>query len=116
MHELSYVAALIDLLERSAGEQGLRRVTRVDLVVGELAGVLPEALEFAFATLAPTRGPLLAEAKLAIERRPALARCAGCGQAFAVAVHGLRCPSWGDGEAHIFQGDEFLLAAYEGER
>lgn len=116
MHELSYVAALVDVLEASALERGLRRVTRVEVVVGELAGVVPEALEFAFAALAPARGPLLAGAALAIERRPALARCRACGGAFAVAAHGLRCPSCREADAHLFQGDEFRLSCYEGER
>ncbi len=116
MHEVSYALSLLELLEQSAQDRGLRRVTAVEVVMGELSGLAPEALEFAFTALAPGRGPLLAEARLVIRRRPARARCSGCGAEFAVSVHGLACPSCGGGGAHMYQGDEFLLASYEGER
>lgn len=116
MHELAYVETLLSAVAESARERGVRRVTRVQVAVGELAGLNPEALAFAFAVLAPAGGPLLADAVLAVERRPARARCPACGDDFAVPEHGLRCPSCGDGRGHMYQGGEFLLTAYEGER
>lgn len=107
---------MLDVLEESAREHGLKRITRVEVVVGELAGIVPEALEFAFAALAPLRGTMFAGAELMVERRQAMGRCQACGSDFSMAAGGFRCPSCGDGRAHMYQGDEFLLAAYQGER
>lgn len=114
MHELAYATSLIRALESAAGERGIGRISRVEVVVGELAGVVPESLEFAFETLARGRGGILEGARLCIERRPALGRCRGCGAAFEAVACRFRCPFCGEAGPHIVQGDEFRLVAFHG--
>jgi hydrogenase nickel incorporation protein HypA/HybF len=63
VHELALTQSLVDLVEeRTAG----RRVVAVHLRVGELSGVLPEAMELAFEVVTAD-GPLDG-ATLVVER------------------------------------------------
>jgi Zn finger protein HypA/HybF involved in hydrogenase expression len=47
MHEVSIARALLDTVEHAAHDAGLQRVTRLNVELGEHAGVAPEALSFA---------------------------------------------------------------------
>lgn len=64
-HELYLVQSLIQMVQHSAREKGIGRVTRIKLSVGERAAALPSALEFAFRVL--REESLLSEAELEIE-------------------------------------------------
>ncbi|MFE9258093.1 hydrogenase maturation nickel metallochaperone HypA [Streptomyces sp. NPDC006879] len=76
MHELSIaVAAVTQIAEAVQGRSGVR-VRTVRLRVGELAGVVPDALRFAFG-IAIEDTPL-AGAALEIETVPGRARCPQC--------------------------------------
>jgi hydrogenase nickel incorporation protein HypA/HybF len=76
MHELSIAQALIGHLEDAAAREGGGRVCRVDLVVGALSGVDPEALDLAFPIAA--EGTVAEGAVLTIERTDAKMRCRAC--------------------------------------
>ncbi|WEO93515.1 hydrogenase maturation nickel metallochaperone HypA [Streptomyces sp. FXJ1.172] len=75
MHELSLATAVVDEVNPLAGTDVVRSVT---LRIGELAAVVPEALEFAFALAA--EGTALAGAELLIDTVEGRARCDGCGR------------------------------------
>ncbi|HND53648.1 MAG TPA: hydrogenase maturation nickel metallochaperone HypA, partial [Pirellulaceae bacterium] len=62
MHEASLVEQLLDQVRKVASEHGGGRVTRIELVVGELSGVEPDLVRCAFDRLAPDAG--LADAQL----------------------------------------------------
>lgn len=70
---------MAEALEAAVGHAraaGCDRVCRLVLRVGVLSGVVPEALEFAFAAL--REGTPAAAAELVIERVPATVWCAAC--------------------------------------
>jgi hydrogenase nickel incorporation protein HypA/HybF len=75
MHELSLATAVVDEVNPLAGTDVVRSIT---LRIGELAAVVPEALEFAFALAA--EGTALAGAELLIDTVEGRARCDGCGR------------------------------------
>lgn len=77
MHELSIAVAVVEQVEEAVREQG-RAVVSLTLRIGELAGVVPEALEFSFELAA--EGTALAGARLLIETVDARGRCEGCGR------------------------------------
>ncbi|MEU3207443.1 hydrogenase maturation nickel metallochaperone HypA [Streptomyces cyaneofuscatus] len=84
MHELSIAMAVVDQVasavrEQGAGaEAGAARVRSLTLRIGELSGVVPEALDFSFGVAA--EGTVLADARLLIETVEGRARCEGCGR------------------------------------
>ncbi|MFJ6569629.1 hydrogenase maturation nickel metallochaperone HypA [Streptomyces sp. NPDC091292] len=76
MHELSLAMAVVDQVQEAVGADG--RVTSLTLRIGELAGVVPEALDFSFDLAAD--GTALAGARLLIETVEGRAHCDGCGR------------------------------------
>ncbi|KOV60517.1 hydrogenase maturation nickel metallochaperone HypA [Streptomyces sp. MMG1121] len=76
MHELSIATAVVDAVTPLVGTDLVRSVT---LRIGELAAVVPEALDLAFAVA--TQDTPLAGADLLIETVEGRARCDGCGHA-----------------------------------
>ncbi|MET7983628.1 MULTISPECIES: hydrogenase maturation nickel metallochaperone HypA [unclassified Streptomyces] len=77
MHELSIAVAVVEQVEEAVREQG-RSVASLTLRIGELAGVVPEALDFSFGLAA--EGTALAGARLLIDTVEARGRCEGCGR------------------------------------
>ncbi len=64
MHEVSIADALLRQVEETASRHGLRAVQSVGVCVGDLSGVVPDALSFAFEVL--RRGSVAGEASLQI--------------------------------------------------
>lgn len=77
MHETGIAAEILDIAEREAARLGAAGVASVTVRVGELSGVAPDALVFAFEALCAGTGA--AGARLNIERVPVRARCQACG-------------------------------------
>ncbi|MEV4196532.1 hydrogenase maturation nickel metallochaperone HypA, partial [Streptomyces toxytricini] len=73
MHEMSIAMAVVAQVEEAAASAGAAAVTEVRLRVGELAGVVPDALAFCFELACADT--LLAGAALAAETVPGRARC-----------------------------------------
>lgn len=112
MHELSIAAAVVESAEDVAREQGAGPVERVTLRIGELAGVVADALRFSFGLVA--EGTAVDGAELVIEEVPARARCGGadgCGTEFAVgSPPALWCPRCERPAAELLTGRELELA------
>lgn len=75
MHETGIAAEILEIAKAQAAAHGRMRVSEVTVRVGEMSGVVAEALEFAFEAL--REGPA-ARARLEIKRIPVLARCEAC--------------------------------------
>ncbi len=113
MHELSLIQALIDMVVKSAIENNIKKVTKVQLVVGEYYGALPETLEFAFAIL--TEGTVCAGSELAIEKRTLLLKCRECAYEFRPEGYLYSCPNCTAVNAALVKGRELYVDYYEGE-
>lgn len=91
MHELSIAQALIDAACEAAGPA---RVTRVMIRVGELAGVVAEALQFSFEVAAV--GTACEGAELQIEPVPLAIHCPACDAMHtSLEPYRLTCPACG---------------------
>lgn len=84
MHELSIATAIVEQAEEIAREDGTDGVSSVTVRVGELAGVVPDALHFAFEVARD--GTSLASAELVVEEVTARAWCGECAEEFAVGM------------------------------
>ncbi|QXE33100.1 hydrogenase maturation nickel metallochaperone HypA [Streptomyces sp. GMY02] len=109
MHELSIAAAVVAQVEDAVRTNGGARVTSLRLRIGELAGVVPEALRFSFGLA--SEGTVLAGARLELDTVPGRARCDGCGRDYAVGMPPLL---WCDGcarpLAELLSGRELEIA------
>lgn len=109
MHELSLAAAIVRIAERNA--QG-RRVVRVELEVGRLRQVVPEALEFAFGLVA--NGTPAEGAELALEEVPVRVRCRACDAETTTAQDfPLACASCGALDVEVTAGEELQVVGLE---
>src|SRR5262249_60815606 len=101
----------LELAREHAAREGASRIHRITLRVGALAGVVPEALEFAFDVV--TRGTSAEGAVLEVERVPVVCACAGCGVEFMPDAAFFVCPTCGRPSADVRGGAELELIRLE---
>ncbi|MEV7728545.1 hydrogenase maturation nickel metallochaperone HypA [Streptomyces sp. NPDC101733] len=108
MHEMSIAMAVVGQVEEAADAGGASTVSRVRLQVGELAGVVPDALAFCFELACA--GTVLEGAELTTESVTARARC-GCGHQWDVGMPPeLCCPDCGLAtEVELLSGRELRI-------
>jgi hydrogenase nickel incorporation protein HypA/HybF len=111
MHELSITQHVLDIVMMHAQRAGARRVTRIDLVVGELTGFVDESIQFYMDMLTP--GTRAAGAKLAIQRISTRVRCRACGQEFHPQGAQWACPACAAPGGEILCGREFRVESIE---
>ncbi len=111
MHELGITQSLVEIAERAASEQGAQRVLTLTVEIGELAGVVPDAVAFCFE--ACVHGTLLEGSQLLIRSIPGRAHCAGCATEVAVEPMTIACPACGSFALERRQGEELRLLELE---
>lgn len=89
MHELSVAHAVVSTVV-AALPTPQSRVTQVRVRIGELSGIVPQALEFAYDVAA--QGTALADAALVIERSPIVIDCPACGPQQLADARSFACP------------------------
>jgi hydrogenase nickel incorporation protein HypA/HybF len=113
MHEFSLVVRLLEIAEEAARKEGADRIDAIHVAIGVLAGVVPEALEFAFG--GARLGTRAADARLEVTYLPAIAYCAACqsefelDNRFGIAV----CPVCDTPSADLRQGRELHVTHLE---
>jgi hydrogenase nickel incorporation protein HypA/HybF len=108
MHELSIADAVVTIASRHAAG---RRVTRVDLKVGHLRQVVPDALAFAFELVA--QGTPVEGAELVMEEVPATVSCRRCGDESVLEAFPAHCAACGALDVEVTGGEELLVDSLE---
>lgn len=111
MHELSLAQEIVRIVEETVAAHAGARVTGVQLRIGALQLVQPEALRFGFS--ATTAGTTLDGAALTIEHVPAAAHCESCRVTFEVADFVLVCPQCGRAAGRIVRGRELDIVTID---
>ena len=107
MHEQSIVESLLALAIENAGKVKASKILRIYLVVGDLSGVLEEAVEFYFSFL--SRGTIAEGASLFFMRAPAEVRCRNCGTVYSPENLKLQCPKCKETQIEILAGQELYV-------
>src|SRR5919201_4470884 len=108
MHELSLADAVVAIARDHA--RG-RRVSAVDVKVGRLRQVVPDALAFAFELVAA--GTEVEGSELRVERVPVRVRCARCAAESDAPDFPLACAECGSLDVEVVAGDELLVESLE---
>ena len=111
MHELSVVESILDISLRHAERNGARRIVKINLVLGELTGIVDHCVTFYWDMLA--RDTIAAEADIGFRKVPVEARCTACGREFAPEELDLTCPGCGSGPAELTHGRELQVESRE---
>ncbi|MBZ5639911.1 MAG: hydrogenase maturation nickel metallochaperone HypA [Acidobacteriia bacterium] len=111
MHELSIATGLVETAVRSAVANGASRVLRVNVRIGSLSGVEPEALSFCFPIAA--RETVCEGAELHLDMIPAAGTCPKCGARSEVRDLLVPCPGCGEWPLSVEGGREMQLESLE---
>lgn len=107
MHEMSIAVELLRELELLVKTNGVNRVTEFTVSAGQLRGVVPEALDMAFASVA--EATCAAGAKLNLEFITALAQCRQCNNRFEPGTDYYLCPKCNKANVQIIEGNDIIL-------
>lgn len=110
MHELSVAYSIVEMVEERAKKEGAEKVTRVELEIGEMAGIEYDALEFAWDVA--VEKSLLNNSELVVRKIKAVARCLECGHEYHVNTAFDPCPKCGTVRADIITGREMRVSSF----
>ncbi|MCX8021438.1 MAG: hydrogenase maturation nickel metallochaperone HypA [Syntrophorhabdaceae bacterium] len=107
MHELTITENMVGLVTEEA--KG-RKVSTINLVIGELSGVVEESLIFCFHVI--SKGTLLEGASLNIKKIEGRMRCRLCSFEFGIDGDGL-CPACRRPGGKLISGKELYIESIE---
>ncbi|NCC25583.1 MAG: hydrogenase maturation nickel metallochaperone HypA [Deltaproteobacteria bacterium] len=112
MHELSIAESLVDIIRQEMEKHGVTTLHKVEVVVGQLTAIVPEALEMSFTAL--TVDTPLAGAVITTEIRPLTVCCRECKKDFSPAEDDpylMTCPFCGAEIGHeVLTGRELFIS------
>lgn len=116
MHEMSLMSEILKIVSQDAVLHGFCKVTQIEVIVGDLSNVLPDALELAFFHLRKdtVSFPINEKTELHIIRVPALSKCQNCHLEFEPDYQLARCPRCGIPDCLLISGEAFRVDSYEG--
>ena len=111
MHELSIAQNIVEIIREHVPSNGLPLVKNVKLKIGELAGVVPDSLEFCFDAI--TEQTPMRNAVLVVEHIPFVVECRSCGRVSTNDIGTFLCAECGSDETRMVSGNELLVTAIE---
>ena len=112
MHELPVTQAILDTALNAAQQAGGSRIVAIDLVIGELSGIVDDSVQFYFDILG--QGTAAEGAALRFQRRPAQAVCLACGHGYdATPPLAPFCPTCGSPSVQVTGGRELFVESIE---
>ncbi|MFO7773827.1 MAG: hydrogenase maturation nickel metallochaperone HypA [Dehalococcoidia bacterium] len=111
MHELGITESIVNIALAKAGEAEARKVTQINVVIGELSGFVPDCIRFYFDSL--SQDTIAHEAVLHFESVPAQLRCRKCSVVFQPRDTQWSCPQCRGQSVEIAQGRELYIESIE---
>ncbi len=111
MHELAVTENLLKSALRHGEAASARHVTDLHLVIGDLATIVGDSVQFYWDIV--SKGTLCEGACLHFQRVPAELRCLDCGTQYKLDGDLADCPACASARVRVVAGDEFRLEAIE---
>jgi hydrogenase nickel incorporation protein HypA/HybF len=111
MHELPVTENILEIVLRHAEQAGAAQVVAIHLVIGDLASIVDDSVQFYWEII--SQGTLAAGARLEFERVQARFRCKDCQHEFTPVPGELECPQCRGIYLETLAGNEFYLAAID---
>jgi hydrogenase nickel incorporation protein HypA/HybF len=111
MHEFGITENIINIALNKAGEVQASKITRVNVVIGELSGFVPDCIQFYFDSL--SKDTIAQEAVLHFELVPAQLRCRNCSTIFHPPDTSWSCPKCRGQNVEISKGRELYIESIE---
>jgi len=112
LHELSIAMSIIEMAEEEAERRGGVRVNAIHLKLGDLSGVVEDALQLSYEMA--SYGSTLQGSRLLIEKVPVTVYCPRCcKQRQLESIQNFSCPECGVPTPEIIHGRELEVFALE---
>lgn len=111
VHELAIAQNIVDIAVAAAEREHAQRITRINVVSGEMRGIVPMQLTFCFEVLA--ENTIASGAYLNLEIVPVTGRCRKCSETFTVKDFLYICPRCQSGDIEITRGTELRIKDIE---
>lgn len=117
MHEMALMGDILNIIQEDIQNRNFTKVTKVELIVGELSNAMPDALEMAF-DIYKTDGLDISfldkNSQLIIVKEKAIAQCTVCSEEY-IPDHKLAfCPNCEIPTGRLISGETFKIKSYEG--
>ncbi|HPB01635.1 MAG TPA: hydrogenase maturation nickel metallochaperone HypA [Bacteroidales bacterium] len=107
MHELSIAASIVDYAAEFASEHQATSISRIEIEVGQLSGVITDSLEFAMEEA--VKGSVLEKAEVVIIEIAGRSECKMCHTQFDNPDWYTPCPKCQSMDSEIIGGKELLI-------
>ncbi|HTY81860.1 MAG TPA: hydrogenase maturation nickel metallochaperone HypA [Dehalococcoidales bacterium] len=111
MHESAFTDSLLSLVLSKAQEAGGGKITRINVVIGEISGIVDDCVLQYFNILRENTPAESAE--LIFEKKSLLLKCRVCGQEFTPAGGPWECPECHEASVEILSGRDCYLQSIE---
>lgn len=111
MHEMAVTQSILDIAIKHAQQARASRILQINLVIGEMSGVVDDSVQFYFDFL--SQDTLAQGARLVFERRPTVYHCRKCGTTFHPAGFDWACPACDALDFEVVSGREFQVQSIE---
>jgi len=111
VHEMGITQSILSIVLDQAKQNGAKKVTQVNLEIGEMANIVSECVEFYFDIV--SKETIASGAKVVIENTPLKAKCSTCGHIFTVEDYSFICPKCNNISPNIISGKELAVTSIE---
>jgi hydrogenase nickel incorporation protein HypA/HybF len=111
VHELTITENILEIALRHADQASAGRVTDIYLVIGQLASIVDDSVQFYWDMISD--GTIAEGAQLHFDRRPAELLCQDCTNTYQPEAGELACPACGGRRVRVISGEEFRMEAIE---
>ena len=111
MHELSVTESLLKIAVDHAEKANAKRVTDLNIVIGDLASMVDDSIQFYWEIIA--KGTIAEQATLHFRRVPAELQCMTCFEKYHPTDRELACPKCNGVNTKIIAGEEFALESID---
>jgi hydrogenase nickel incorporation protein HypA/HybF len=111
MHELSVTESVLAIVVRHANQANARRVTGINLVIGEFASIVDDSVQFYWDII--SKDSLAQGAQLHFRRIPAELACLACQLRYQPEQESYDCPACGSSQVQIMAGREFYVESID---
>jgi len=111
LHEFSITQSILAIALEKANSAEARRISRINIVIGELSGIVDDCVQFYFDFI--NKGTIAEQAKLSFHHPPTRLRCRDCGTVFTPHKLDWTCPSCHESKVEIVSGRECYVESIE---
>jgi hydrogenase nickel incorporation protein HypA/HybF len=111
MHELALAQSMLRIALAEAAKHRATKVLEIRIKAGALAGVLPESVQEYFNII--SADTVAKQARLIIEKMPAVITCLDCGASSEAERFAFTCPACNSSHIRLIKGREFYVDSLE---